>query len=82
MKQVVLKSIKQKLVRSLQNVRSRYCYGVSNANALSKFLIRRISVLDISLRIYAVQGRYSLEETLFSELLLVYCVRVQFSSRV
>lgn len=82
MKQVVLKSIKQKLVRSLQNVRSRYCYGVSNANALSKFLIRRISVLDISLRIYAVQGRYSLEETLFSEFLLVYCVRVQFSSRV
>lgn len=82
MKQVVLKSIKQKLVRSLQNVRSRYCYGVSNANALSKFLIRRISVLDISLGIYAVQGRYSLEETLFSELLLVYCVRVQFSSRV
>lgn len=82
MKQVVLKSIKQKLVRSLQNVRSRYCYGVSNANALSKFLIRRISVLDISLGIYAVQGRYSLEETLFSEFLLVYCVRVQFSSRV
>lgn len=82
MKQVVLKSTEQKLVRSLQNVRFKYRYGVSNANALSKFLIRRISVLDISLGIQAVQGRYSLEETLFSELLLVYCVRVQFSSRV
>lgn len=82
MKQVVLKSTKQKLVWSLQNVRSKYCYGVSNANASSKFLIRRISVLDISFGIQAVQGRYTLEETLFGELLLVYCVRVQFSSRV